>query len=541
MITIFLNGQIFSPTLGNPFVSAMVLNGHRITHIGSGDDEEVLRAQTEGQTVNLANRIVLPGFIDGHVHILNFGLSLQKLDLSRCKSLSDIRQTITAYADTHPTEPRILCRGWNQSATHSKALATALDDLDARPIYIEALDLHSTWCNSAALVELELHSRSDPPGGKIHRHQDGTASGLLDEAAQFDIVWPFLDRVTSLEKKLAAVDAAIAAQQRAGYTGLVDMAMTEGCWELLNTYRKERGAFPFHIAAHWLIPYSKDSTEINKHIDRAIALHEDSNRTSTPDFCIAGIKLICDGTVDGCTAAFYESYGGLSTTVDPIWPADALAAAILRASGAGLQCAIHAIGDRAVTQTIDCLSLVPNLSACRHRIEHLEITTPGDAERLGQMGIVASVQPVHLDPAAFGEWPDMLGPERCKRAFAYREFVDGGAPLAFGTDAPTAAHHALPNLYIATTRRSAIDPFLDETINLEQAIPFATAISAATMGAAYASFADSWTGSLLPGFNADFVVVDMQCTPEKLLDAQICETWYKGKRTFDINSNSSCF
>ncbi|CAG7999258.1 unnamed protein product [Penicillium olsonii] len=538
MQTVFINARIFSPTLGDPFVSAMVVNGDRITHVGHGDNEEIMRARAEGRTVDLENRIVLPGFIDGHVHILNFGLSLQKLDLLRCESLSDIRQAIIAFAETHPSEPRILCRGWNQSVTNGTALAKCLDDLDPRPIYIEAQDLHSTWCNSAALRELDLDSKPDPSGGKIHRHHDGSPSGILDEAAQFEIVWPFLNRVDSLEKKLAAVDVAISAQKRAGYTGLVDMAMTEECWEVLNTYRKERSKFPFHIGAHWLIPFSSDAAEINKHIDRAISLHQHYNRISTPEFCISGVKFLCDGTVDGCTAALHHSYGKLLTAVDPIWPADALAASILRASEAGLQCAIHAIGDRAVKQAIDCLSMVPDLSSCRHRIEHLEITTPEDAKRLGQLGIIASVQPVHLDPATFGDWPEVLGPERCARAFAYREFVEGGAPLTFGTDAPTAAHHALPNFYIATTRRSALEPSSCKTVNLEQAVPFVTAVSAVTAGAAYASFADGWTGSLLPGFQADFVVLDMQWDPELVLDAQIRETWYKGERTFDVESNS---
>ncbi|CAI7663305.1 unnamed protein product [Penicillium bialowiezense] len=520
MTTTFVNCRVLSSHQGDPSPSAMVIKGEVITYIGPEDDEQVLQARGEGPTINLNNRIILPGFIDAHVHILNFGLSLQKLDLLPCQSFPEIRQAIATYAATHPSEPRILCRGWIQSVTNGKILATDLDDLDPRPIYVEALDLHSTWCNSAALVELNVHSSADPPGGKIHRHLDGTPSGLLDEAAQFSIVWPFLDQNASLEHKLAAVETAIAAQRRAGYTGLVDMGMKEQDWEVLNTYRNRHGKFPMHIAMHWLVSYSTEITEINNHIDRAIALHRDFNRVNSPDFCVNGVKLLCDGTVDGCTAALHQSYGDLAHPVDPIWPADALAAAMHRAAKAGLQCAIHAIGDRAVQQSIDCLSQLPNLSTGRHRIEHLEITTPEDAKRLGELGIVASVQPVHLDPVTFGDWPEMLGPKRCERAFAYREFVDGGAPLAFGTDAPTAAHHALPNLYIAATRRSALSPTLSDTINPEQALSLATAVSAATSGAAYASFADGFTGSLKPGFNADFVVVDMHLTAEKLLEAQ---------------------
>ncbi|KAJ5517581.1 Amidohydrolase 3 [Penicillium expansum] len=512
--TIFTNGRILCPGLWGTFVSTLVVEDNHIAHVGWDNEQAVVKVQATASTVDLKNRIVLPGFIDGHVHILNFGMSLQKLDLLPCKNLADIRNSITSYAKSHPSDPRILCRGWVQSVTDGNALATVLDDLDPRPIYIEALDLHSTWCNTAALKELEADSKPDPPGGKIHRCQNDAPSGLLEEAAQFDIVWPFLDRVTSMEKKVSAIDAAIGAHQRAGYTGLVDMAMGESEWAALNIYRNQRGGLPIHVAAHWLVPYSKCDADICSHIDRAIELQQTFNRKSSPDFCINGIKLLCDGTVDGCTAGLHQPYGGSAEIIDPIWPANALAAAIRRATDAGLQCAIHAIGDRTVQQAID-------------------YNNPEDAKRLGQLGIVASVQPVHLDPATFDGWPEMLGIQRCKRAFAYQEFVDAGAHLAFGTDAPTAEHHALPNIYVATTRRSSINPSLQDTINPEFAVSLATAVSAATAGAAYASFSDSWTGSLRPGFDANFVVLDMIWDTESLLEARVCQTWYKGKKVFD--------
>ncbi|KAJ5443095.1 Amidohydrolase 3 [Penicillium cf. griseofulvum] len=503
--TVFINGRILCGSSGG-FVCTLVIEDGHISHVGWENDDAVIQVEAIASIVDLKNRMVLPGFNDGHVHILNFSMSLQKLNLLPCKTLADIRDAITSYAATHPLDPRILCRGWVQSVTDGKALATVLDDLDPRPIYVEALDLHSTWCNNSALREFEAHSKFDPPGGKIHHYSDGIPSGLLEEAAQFDIVWPFLGRVTSMEKKLAAIDAAISAHRRAGYTGVVDMAMGESGWVALNAYRTQRGELPMHVAVHWLVPYSKCDADICSQIDRAIALQRNFNRKISPEFCINGIKLICDGTVDGCTAGLHQPYGGLSNIVDPIWPANALAAAIR------LQLAI------------DCLSQIEDLPACRHRIEHLEITTPEDAKRLGQLGIVASVQPVHLDPATFVPWPEKLGIRRCKRGFAYQEFVD----VTFETDAPTAEHHALPNLYVATTRRSSIDPSSQDTVNPEFRVSLATA-------AAYGSFSDSWTGSLRPGYKANFVVLDLDMVwaIESLLEARVCQTWYKGKKVFD--------
>lgn len=534
--TVFTNGRFFCPDAEEDgFVSTMVVSGESIVHVGSDDHECVRQGKASGVSVDLGNKLVLPGFIDGHVHILNFGQSLQKLDLLPCKSLEEIRREIKSYAVRTPTEPRILCRGWIQSVTDGQALATALDDLDPRPIYIEALDLHSTWCSTTALQELGVDRMPNPPGGMIHRAENGQPAGLLDEAAHFNIVWPFLDQAASRDQKLAAISAALAAHRHAGYTGLVDMAMDEKTWEMLQLYRAQYNEFPLHIAAHWLVPYSGDRSEIARYIDRAIELHRQFNRSTSPGFCINGIKLLCDGTVDGCTASLIHPYAGLPGRVDPIWPAPDLLWAIRRATDAGLQCALHAIGDRTVQEAIDCLSQLPELQDCRHRIEHLELTTSEDARRLGDMGIIASVQPVHLDPATFGAWPEFLGPERCKRAFAYREFVDGGASLVLGTDAPTAKHLPLPNLYNATTRRSALEPDLVDVLNPEFALPLATAVSAATSGAAFASFAESWTGSLRAGFQANFVILDMAWTPETLLQARVEQTWYKGRKVFDAD------
>ncbi|OQE35511.1 hypothetical protein PENCOP_c013G00324 [Penicillium coprophilum] len=485
--TVFTNGRILCPDSSGCFVSTLVVEDDNVAHVGWENDEAVVQTLATALKVDLKNRMVLPGFIDSHVHILNFGMSLQKLDLLPCKSLADIQNAIISYAATHPSDPRILCRGWVQSVTDGQALATDLDDLDSRPIYIEALDLHSTWCNNAALRELDAHSKPNPAGGKVHRCHSGLPSGLLEEAAQFYVVWPFLDQVTSMKSKLTAIDAAIGAYRRAGYTGLVDMAMGESKRAALNVYRAQRGEIPMHMAAHRLVPYSECEANICTQIDRAITIQQSFNRKTSPEFCINGIKLICDGTVDGCTAGLHQPYGGCSNIVDPIWPADALTTAIRSATDAGLQ--------------------------------------------LGQLGIVASVQPVHLDPATFGAWPEMLVIHRCKRAFAYQEFVDGGAHMTFGTDALTAEHHALPNVYVATTRRSSIDPSSQETVNLSLLCRSQSLYQQLLWRRHMRLFI--LTGSLRPGYTANFVVLDMVWTVEPLLEARVCQTWYKGKKVFD--------
>ena len=172
-------------------------------------------------------------------------------------------------------------------------------------------------------------------------------------------------------------------------------------------------------------------------VDRAIALHKDFNLENSLDFRIAGTKVICDEVIDACTLAFCELYSLHGVSCEPLWGSEMLKRVIRKADTTGLQCALHAIGDAAVKLVIDSVELAATAGQ-RHRIEHLELTSPGDAKRLSDLGITASVQAVHADPTSLHAWPELLGQERCSRAFAYRGFLDHGAHLALGTDTPTA-------------------------------------------------------------------------------------------------------
>lgn len=161
--TVFNNGRVFTAT-GNSqqenarFESAMIVEGETITFVGAGDSGKVQEAIASGAPViDLNNRIVTPAFIESHGNLLLFRLFLKKLDISPCKSLEEIRSAISKYAKDRPELPRILCRGWHQHTINGAALAGQIDDIDPRPIYIESEDLHSTWCNTAAINELPLH------------------------------------------------------------------------------------------------------------------------------------------------------------------------------------------------------------------------------------------------------------------------------------------------------------------------------------------------------------------------------------------------
>ncbi|KAL2124975.1 hypothetical protein VTJ04DRAFT_1340 [Mycothermus thermophilus] len=544
---LFTNGRIFlsgvSPgTNAGPhrpptFASSMLIRGSEIIHVGAESDEPIasVLASPETTTIHdLQGKTILPGFIDGHMHLMLLGQALTKLDLGKCTTLEDIREAIKAHAAAHPSAPRILARGWMHSMTPAGAKAVDLDGLDPtgqdRPVLVDSKDLHSTWANTAGIRELGAADWPDVPGGIIERDAKGRPTGVFSEAANINYVWPFLARVATMEERVAAIRAAVKAYHEAGYTGMIDMAMDDGSWEALKELRKRDGNIPMRIAAYWLIKPADTVEELLTQVDRAIEVVRNTEESS-PDCRVMGVKVICDGIVDACTAGLSEPYAHDGRSVVPLWTEEHLVPVVKRADEAGLQIALHAIGDATVKLVTDVLTAHAN-PARRPRVEHLEVTTPEDVERLGKAGITASVQPVHADPAILKAWPRLLGEHRCGRAFAYRELADKGSPIALGSDAPTAPHTPFGNVYVGTTRKSYRDRTLENAVNPHFALGLYEAVAAGTEGAAYSTFDDGRFGVLAAGRKADFVVVDMDWTKESLPETKVSETWYDGQRVW---------
>lgn len=538
--TVLVNGKIYQTSAlssDDPiFSECMIIRDGIIQYVGPEAGPEVDAAKAAGALIkDLEHRTVLPGFIDGHLHLLLVGQALTKVGLEACTSLEDIQAEIRQYAKAHPDVPRIFCRGWMHSMTPKGVDSSLLDGLDPRPIFVDTKDLHSTWCNTVGLKEVcrvmdIADDAPNPVGGTFQRDSNGKLNGVFNESAVFEYIWPFTARVASVNDRKESIKAAIKAFNAVGYTGMVDMAMDELIWEPLIALRNEQGLGGMRVSAYWLMKPSDSLGDVMSQIDRAIELAGQYNSQSTPDCRIVGIKVICDGIIDACTASLTEPYS-TGTTPGPIWSEEFLNPMISKAHAAGLQVALHAIGDRTIHMAIDVLEKNTDRSR-RPRIEHIELSSAEDAVRLGKLGITASIQPVHSDPAILRAWPRLIGEHRCKRAFAYREFADGGAPLALGSDAPTAPHLPIPNMYVATTRRSYREPELETVVNPEFALTVCQAIAGATHGSAYSTFADEWTGSLKKGLKADFVVCDVELTPEKLIKGVVKETWFEGTQVY---------
>ena len=512
-------GRVFTADPNAPWAEAVLTNGDRIAYVGS--QEQARRLAPSDVEVVVAVGVVLPGFVDGHAHLQMSGAALLQAQLRSCASLAEIGDALAEWRTRHPDAKRVLGLGWLFSAVPDGTPTRQMLDafVGDVPVYLTSSDVHSMWTNTAGLHELGIGDATpDPIGGRIVRDDAGRATGLLLENAAIELAWPVTNRASESERD-RYVHAIVAAYLAAGTTTAVDMALdAEGLAALLRA--DADGELPFTVIAHWHIRRAATSAE---EIAQVRTAAEHATRLRSGRVRVAGIKLILDGTIDGCTAALLDPYATHAIERDSravptgelIWPRESLDPVVLAADEAGLQIAMHAIGDRAVRTALDSLELAAEHRAARgdtrerrHRIEHLEYVDEADVPRLAQLGVTASMQPVHCDPAGLANWIDVLGADhRTRRGFAWPEYLDTGATLAFGTDTPTANHEPLPNMFIAATRCSPSDPNLPAYVP-EFALPLADAVGYATRVSAWASFLEHERGMLRLGLAADLVLLD---------------------------------
>lgn len=537
--TLYTNAAVFTAD-GAP-AEAFVVEGSQFIHVG--DDAGARNAAGKGAVeVDLEGRFVLPGFVDAHTHLLMTGQALQKVQLRDAASLAELQQRLRDAAAASDA-PRILGAGWLHSALDGQPPTRQLLDaaVPDRPVYLDANDLHSVWVNSAALAELGIDNDTpDPIGGRIGRDPGtGEADGMLYETAVQQIIWPALAAQATDQDRDAQLEEAFANYLAVGVTSAVDMAVQDDDLAAFRRAMERRnGTLPIRVKGHLLVARheaeSDNLAQVAKAAWLAAELHSDWLQ-------ICGIKLMVDGVIDSCTAAMKEPYAD-GSSAEPVWDRASLTPVVVAADAAGLQIALHAIGDEASDIALDALEEAYRRNGPRdrrHRIEHLETVTKANVSRLAALGVVASMQPVHADPAIQDTWRSMLGDHRCERAFPWTEFTEAGATLALSTDAPTAPHQPLPNMYIAATRRSALDPALEANLP-RYALELADAFCHATRDAAYSCRAEDRQGRIATGYLADFTVLDtnpLQADAAELLTNSTRLTVVGGKVAYDAGAS----
>lgn len=539
--TLYTNATVFTANGSN--ADAFVVEGSEFSYVG--DAAGARAAAGDGATeIDLAGGFVLPGFVDAHTHLLMMGQALQKVQLRDAADLSDLQQRLREAAAATDA-PRILGVGWLYSALDGKQptrelLDAAVPDL---PVYLDANDLHSVWVNSAALAELGITSDTrDPIGGRIGRDPEtGEADGMLYETATQQIVWPAFASHTTDEDRDAQLEEAFTNYLAVGVTSAVDMAVQDDDLAAFRRALERRnGTLPIRVKGHILVARHKDEADNLAQVAKAAWLAADLH---TDWLQICGIKIVVDGVIDSCTAAMKEPYAD-GSSAEPIWDRESLIPVVTAADAAGLQIALHAIGDEASDIALDALEEAYRRNGPRdrrHRIEHLETVTKTNVKRLAALGVVASMQPVHADPAIQDNWRSVLGDHRCGRAFPWTEFTQAGATLALSTDAPTAPHQPLPNMYVASTRLSALDPTLEANLP-KYALDLADAFCHATRDAAYSCRAEDRQGRIAAGLLADFTVLasnPLEADATQLLANRARLTVVGGKSAYDADASTA--
>ena len=514
-----IQGATLWTPLGPQQGQALVIQKGKILAVGAL--EALVKSHPKAQRVDLPGGTLLPGFIEGHAHVGGLGALGYKVDLTGLDTLPETLARIRTWSVAHPGG-WLLGRGWDQNRWPAKAFPRALD-LDAltgtRPTFLQRVDGHAAWVNTAALAIAGIGPDTpDPAGGRILKDAYGRPNGILLDAAM-DLVARHLPEPTDAEVE-ARLKAGLTALRADGFTAVADMGV-DG--RELAAYRRLAAAhaLPIRVFAYLAHNHELMIRELKQARPKQLSF-----------FQVQGVKFYLDGALGSRGARLLAPYSDEPSTKG-LWVTDpakvTLDAAITLRSG--YQPAIHAIGDAANRAALDLLveARKKGKGALPPRIEHAQIVTAEDAARFGKLGIVASVQPVHC--TSDHSWtPARLGPERLKEAFPWRSFANGGALLAFGSDTPVEAANPFVGLAAAETRQDpAGDPpggFLPE-----QRLSRVEAIRAYTSGNATALGRAKELGTLQKGAVADLLWVQVPIgaiTPEALRKVKPGRLWVNG-------------
>ncbi|PWG02447.1 amidohydrolase [Sphingosinicella humi] len=506
------------------FRAMLIGDDGRVKDLLSGRDKDPkgvdFRLDGEGRTL-------IPGIIDAHGHVMGLGVAALTLDLSDTNSLQEAQAKIAAYAAANPRPRWIVGRGWNQEKWGLGGFPTAAD-IDAvvsdRPVWLERVDGHAGWANTAAMTEAGITAETESPPGGIVEKVDGKPSGIFVDAASelvAKVVPPPLPIVRD-RAFLAAQEALLSV----GITAVADMGTSAEDWAVIRR-AGDHGRLRMRI-----LSYSSGLEPL-----LAVAGTEPTPWLYESKLRMVGVKLYSDGALGSRGAWLKQPYADAPAESGLGFLSDTMLRNLMsRAAMDGFQVAVHAIGDAANAQLLGAIEELADTyeGDRRWRVEHAQIVDPADLPRFAEHGIIASMQPVH-EASDWRMAEARMGVDRLKGAYAWRSMLEKGVPLAFGSDFPVESPNPFPGLAVAITREDAQGQPPGGWMP-EQTLILSEALAAFTTGAAYAGFAEDRLGSLEKGKLADFIFLDrdiFRSTPEQIRDTQVLETWIGGRKMWE--------
>jgi predicted amidohydrolase YtcJ len=520
--TVLFNGRIYTMDDHLPLAEAVAVRCGRIVAVG--DDEEILAlAGPNSVRWDLRGNTVLPGFSDAHLHLVSYGLSMTEVQLDGLPSCEDAVAHVAERVRTADPGHWIRGWGWNRNLWRGAAFP-GKRDLDPvapdNPVYLRSKDGHAAWVNSLALEHAGITKQTrDPPGGEVDRDpQTGEPTGVLKERAM-----EIVERAAGPARLDERVEGILAAAERLHRLGIVGV----------HTPEKEHGLSA--LQSVWLRGELDLRVSVmirEEHLEHALQM---GLRAGLGDefLRLTALKVYADGSLGSRTADMFEPYDdepgnhGLEVTSN-----ERLGQLIADSTASGWSVAIHALGDRANSRVLDALEAhwrEWSRLGLRQRIEHAQLLAPLDIARMGAMGVIASMQPIHCTSdmlMAEGHWGS-----RCSGACAWRSVLESGAVLAFGSDAPYDDPSVMKGLFAAVARQRE-DGTPPGGWYPEQRLTVPEAVYAYTMGAAYASGEERIKGSVRVGKQADMVVLSQDIfdlPSDAILDTRVEATVIAGE------------
>jgi predicted amidohydrolase YtcJ len=484
------------------------------------------------RVVPIGGGLVVPGLVDGHTHFIDAGFQLASVELRDAATPAEFIRRLRAFARSRKPGEWILGGDWDHTLWPGAPLPRHewIDSVTPdNPVFVYRLDGHEALANAAAMRAAGVtKSTPVPPGGEIvHATGSGEPIGIFKDGAL-----ALVERAIpapSAEQRDSALARALAHAASLGVTGTAHMSAS---WADLASYRRLERAGRLTVRVAVYLPLD-DWRAVADTIARAGA-GDDWVR-------IGGVKGFMDGSAGSRTAYFFQPYADSAGYVGLLQhPEREMRDWIGHADSAGLQIAIHAIGDRAnaiVLAIYDSVARAHGPRNRRLRVEHAQHLRPQDIPLFGRLGVVASMQPYHaIDD---GRWVERrIGPERIKTTYAFRTLLDTGAPLAFGSDWPVAPLDPIAGVYAAVTRRTLDGKHPDGWVP-EQKITLREALRAYTAGNAFATFDERHRGVLAPGYDADISVIDrdlFRIPAESLATARVRLTVVGGRVVYERRS-----
>lgn len=518
----FINGKIYTVNPKQPVVDCVVISGNKIIFTGDKSGaENFIDSNTE--IIDLEGRLMLPGFIDNHVHFTYGGFFLEGIKLRDAKSREEFVNRIKEYAAKRPGQ-WIKSGNWDNELWEDKSLPykEMIDPFtENTPVFIDRFDQHMALANSCALKLAGItKDTEDPAGGLIVRDANGEPTGILKDNAII-----LMNKVIPPPSDNDYSDAVLTALEHAkqyGVTSVQDITLQKD----LATYKRleQEGKLTCRIYTRYPI------YDYHTIMDAGIKAGNGSDLLR-----LGSIKAFADGSLGSSTAWFDEP---LINETSCGLPQDIIIDGRIKdwakeIDRNGLQLSIHAIGDRANAYILDLYEEIikenPQWDR-RFRIEHVQHLRKDDFKRFKELNVIASVQPYHcIDDGVWAE--KRVGKERLPQTYAFKSLIDAGAKVCFGTDWTVAPLNPLLGIYAAVTR-STLDGKNPEGWIPEQKISVEKAIECYTINSAFASFEENIKGSIEPGKLADFAVLSddiFTINPAKIKDVNVEMTVFDGE------------